>query len=86
MLKRKRKKRKRENIGFIQHKSDTYNFIGRLDNLALANSLDFSISNTNAHIKEHEEDGSFKVMNNNSTAYNFKFNLDSDDTEKKIII
>lgn len=70
---------------YSAHKSDTYNFIGRLDNLALANSLDFSISNTNAHIKEHEEDGSFKVMNNNSTAYNFKFNLDSDDTEKRLL-
>ena len=71
---------------YSAHKSDTYNFIGRLDNLAFANSLDFSISNTNAHIKEHEEDGSFKVMNNNSTAYNLKFNLDSDDIEKRLLL
>tara|TARA_Y100001936_G_C16077827_1_gene675313 strand:+ start:787 stop:2760 length:1974 start_codon:yes stop_codon:yes gene_type:complete len=71
---------------YSAHKSDTYNFIGRLDNLAFANSLDFSISNTNAHIKEHEEDGSFKVLNNNSTAYNLKFNLDSDDIEKRLLL
>ena len=55
---------------YSTHKSDTYNFIGRLDNLAFANSLDFSISNTR-YIKEHEEDGTFKVLNNNSTAYQF---------------
>ena len=71
---------------YSAHKSDTYNFIGRLDNLAFANSLDFSISNTNAHIKEHEEDGTFKVLNNNSTAYNFKFNLDSNDIEKRLLL
>ena len=71
---------------YSAHKSDTYNFIGRLDNLAFANSLDFSIRNTNAHIKEHEEDGSFKVLNNNSTAYNLKFNLDSDDIEKRLLL
>ena len=71
---------------YSAHKSDAYNFIGRLDNLTFANSLHFSISNTNAHIKEHEEDGTFKVMNNNSTAYNFKFNLDSNDIEKRLLL
>ena len=39
-----------------------YNFIGRLNNIAFANSVDFSVNNTNAHIKEHEEDGSFKCI------------------------
>ena len=71
---------------YSAHKSDTYNFIGRLDNLSFANSLDFSISNTNAHIKEHEEDGTFKVMNNNSTAYNLEFNFDSVNQERKLLL
>ena len=71
---------------YSAHKSDTYNFIGRLDNLSFANSLDFSISNTNAHIKEHEEDGTFKVMNNNSTAYNLKFNFDSVNQERRLLL
>ena len=71
---------------YSAHKSDTYNFIGRLDNLSLANSLDFSLSNTNAHIKEHEEDGTFKVMNNNSTAYNLKFNFDSVNQERRLLL
>ena len=71
---------------YSAHKSDTYNFIGRLDNLSFANSLDFSLSNTNAHIKEHEEDGTFKVMNNNSTAYNLKFNFDSVNQERRLLL
>ena len=71
---------------YSAHKSDTYNFIGRLDNLSFANSLDFSVSNTNAHIKEHEEDGTFKVMNNNSTAYNLKFNFDSVNQERRLLL
>ena len=29
---------------YSTHKSDTYNFIGRLNNIALANSVDFSIT------------------------------------------
>ena len=86
MLKKRRKKRKKGNIEFTAHKSDTYNFIGRLDNLSFANSLDFSVSNTNAHIKEHEEDGTFKVMNNNSTAYNLKFNFDSVNQERRLLL
>jgi len=71
---------------YSAHKSDTYNFIGRLDNLSFANSLDYSISNTNAHIKEHEEDGTFKVMNNNSTAYNLKFNFDTVNQERRLLL
>ena len=71
---------------YSTHKSDTYNFIGRLDNIAFINSIDFSASNTNAHIKEHEEDGSFKVLNNNSNALNLKFNLDSDNVEKRLLV
>ena len=71
---------------YSTHKSDTYNFIGRLNNIAFANSVDFSVNNTNAHIKEHEEDGSFKVLNNNSTAWDMKFNLDTNEIEKRILV
>ena len=71
---------------FSTHKSDTYNFTGRLNNIAFANSIDFLISNTNAHIKEHEEDASFKELNNNSTAYGLKVNFDSEDVEKRLLV
>tara|TARA_Y100000768_G_scaffold38088_2_gene25016 strand:- start:1504 stop:3504 length:2001 start_codon:yes stop_codon:yes gene_type:complete len=71
---------------FSTHKSDTYTFKGRLDNILIANSLDFSFNNTNASIKEHEEDGSFKTLNNNSSSLNLKFNIDSNDIERRVLL
>ena len=71
---------------YSTHKSDTYTFKGRLDNVPIANSLDFSFNNTNASIKEHEEDGSFKTLNNNASSMNLKFNIDTNEVERRILI
>ncbi len=71
---------------FSTHKSDTYTFKGRFDNIPIANSLDFSFNNTNASIKEHEEDGSFKTLNNNAYAMNLKFNMDTSNVERRLLI
>lgn len=71
---------------YSTHKSDTYTLKGRLDDIAFANSLDFTLNNSNASIKEHEEDGSFKTLNNNSTSMNFKFNIDTKEIERRILV
>ena len=71
---------------YSTHKTDNYKVKGRFDNLAIANSVDFSFNNSNSSIKEHEEDGSFKVLNNNSTALNLKFNLDNEYMNKRLLV
>ena len=71
---------------FSTHKTDTYNFKGRLDNISIANSLDFSFNNSNSSLKEHEEDGSFKTLNNNSSSLNLKFNFDTDSSERRMLM
>ena len=71
---------------YSTHKSKTNIFKGRLDKIPFINSLDFSFNNTNASIKEHEEDGSFKTLNNNSSSMNFKFNMDTNDVERRFLI
>ena len=71
---------------YSTHKTDNYKVKGRIDNLAIANSVDFSFNNSNSSIKEHEEDGSFKVLNNNSTALNLKFNLDNEYMNKRLLV
>ena len=71
---------------YSTHKTDNYKVKGRIDNLAIANSVDFSFNNSNSSIKEHEEDGSFKVLNNNSTALNLKFNLDNEYMNRRLLV
>ena len=71
---------------YSTHKTDNYKVKGRFDNLAIANSVDFSFNNSNSSIKEHEEDGSFKVLNNNSSALNLKFNLDNEYMNKRLFV
>tara|TARA_B100000900_G_scaffold269096_1_gene229751 strand:- start:1278 stop:3293 length:2016 start_codon:yes stop_codon:yes gene_type:complete len=71
---------------FSTHKSDTYTFKGKLDNVPFANSVDFSFNNTNASIKEHEEDGSFKTLNNNATSMNLKLNMDTNESERRVLL
>ena len=71
---------------FSTHKSDTYTFKGRLDSVPFANSVDFSFNNTNASIKEHEEDGSFKTLNNHASSINLKLNMDTNESEKRVLI
>tara|TARA_B100001113_G_scaffold7774_1_gene6348 strand:- start:11564 stop:13546 length:1983 start_codon:yes stop_codon:yes gene_type:complete len=71
---------------YSAHKSDTYTFKGRLNSMPFANSLDFSLNNTNASIKEHEEDGSFKTLNNNAVSMNLKFNIDTNMVERRVLI
>ena len=71
---------------YSTHKTDNYKVKGRFDNLAIANSVDFSFNNSNSSIKEHEEDGSFKVLNNNSSALNLKFNLDNEYMNKRLLV
>ena len=71
---------------YSTHKTDNYKVKGRIDNLAIANSVDFSFNNSNSSIKEHEEDGSFKVLNNNSSALNLKFNLDNEYMNKRLLV
>ena len=71
---------------YSTHKSDTYTFKGRFNNIPIANSLDFSFNNTNASIKEHEEDGSFKTLNNNASSMNLKLNMDTNQVERRVLI
>jgi len=71
---------------YSTHKSDTYTFKGRFNNVPIANSLDFSYNNTNAAIKEHEEDGSFKTLNNNTSSMNLKLNMDTNEIERRVLI
>ena len=71
---------------YSTHKTDNYKVKGRFDNLAIANSVDFSFNNSNSSIKEHEEDGSFKVLNNNSSALNLKFNLDNEYMDRRLLV
>ena len=71
---------------YSTHKSDTYTFKGRFNNVPIANSLDFSFNNTNASIREHEEDGSFKTLNNNASSMNLKLNMDTNQVERRILI
>ena len=71
---------------YSTHKTDNYKIKGRIDNIALANSVDFSFNNSNSSIKEHEEDGSFKVLNNNSSSWNLKFNLDNENMNRRLLV
>ena len=71
---------------YSTHKTDNYKIKGRLDNLPIANSVDFSFNNSNSSIKEHEEDGSFKVLNNNSSSWNLKFNLDDENMNRRLLV
>jgi iron complex outermembrane receptor protein len=71
---------------FSTHKTDSYKFKGRIDNIAMANSVDFSFNNSNSSIKEHEEDGSFKVLNNNSSSWNLKFNYDNENMNRRLLV
>jgi iron complex outermembrane receptor protein len=71
---------------YSTHKTDNYKIKGRLDNLSIANSVDFSFNNSNSSIKEHEEDGSFKVLNNNSSSWNLKFNLDNENMNRRLLV
>ena len=71
---------------YSTHKTDSYKFKGRVDNIAMANSVDFSFNNSNSSIKEHEENGSFKVLNNNSSALNLKFNLDNEYMDRRLLV
>ena len=71
---------------FSTHKTDSYKFKGRIDNIAMANSVDFSFNNSNSSIKEHEEDGSFKVLNNNSSSWNLKFNYDNENINRRLLV
>ena len=70
---------------FSTHKTDNYRIKGRFDNLNLANSLDFTFGNSNSSIKEHEEDGSFKILNNNSISSTVKFNLDDFSSKRRLL-
>jgi iron complex outermembrane receptor protein len=71
---------------YSTHKTDSYKFKGRVDNIAMANSVDFSFNNSNSSIKEHEEDGSFKVLNNNSSSWNLKFNYDNENMNRRLLV
>jgi iron complex outermembrane receptor protein len=71
---------------YSTHKTDNYKIKGRIDNLPIANSVDFSFNNSNSSIKEHEEDGSFKVLNNNSSSWNLKFNLDNENMNRRLLV
>jgi len=71
---------------YSTHKTDNYKIKGRIDNIAIANSVDFSFNNSNSSIKEHEEDGSFKVLNNNSSSWNLKFNLDNENMNRRLLV
>lgn len=70
---------------YSAHKSDTYTLKGRLENITFVNFVDFSFNNSNASIKEHEEDGSFKILNNNSSSMHLKFNIDNNDRERRLL-
>ena len=70
---------------YSTHKTDNYRIKGRIDNIIIANSVDFSFNNSNSSIREHE-DGNFTELNNNSTAWNLKFNLDDENINKRLLL
>jgi iron complex outermembrane receptor protein len=70
---------------YSTHKTDNYRIKGRIDNIIIANSVDFSFNNSNSSIREHE-DGDFTELNNNSTTWNLKFNLDDENINKRLLL
>ena len=70
---------------YSTHKTDNYRVKGRIDNIAIANSVDFSFNNSNSSIREHE-DGSFTELKNNSSSWNLKFNLDNENINKRLLL
>ena len=70
---------------YSTHKTDNYRIKGRIDNIAIANSVDFSFNNSNSSIREHE-DGEFTELKNNSSSYNLKFNLDDENINKRLLL
>ena len=65
--------------------SETYTIKGKIDTIPFFNSMDFSLVDSNAFLREHEEDGSAS-LDNNLTAVSGKFNLDSSNYERRVLV
>ena len=65
--------------------SETYTVKGKINTIPIFNSLDFSLIDSNAFIREHEEDGNAS-LDNNLTAVSGKFNFDSGDYERRMLL
>lgn len=70
---------------FTRVESETYTIRGLFNKSKYFNSLEYSFTDSNSFLKEHEEDGSAS-LDNNSKALAFKFNLDDDLYEKRLLL
>ena len=65
--------------------SETYTVKGQINTIPLFNSMDFSLVDSNAFIREHEE-GHNASLDSNMTAISGKFNLDNDSYERRLLV
>ena len=70
---------------FTKAETETYIVKGRFNNNPYFNFMDYSFRGSNSFLKEHEEDGSAS-LDSNSKALSFKFNLDNDLYEKRLLL
>ncbi|MDG2159026.1 MAG: TonB-dependent receptor [Gammaproteobacteria bacterium] len=70
---------------FTRTETETYTFKGSFKSVPFFNSINYSYRNSNSFLKEHEEDGSAS-LDSNSNTFVFKFNLDDDSYEKRLLL
>ena len=69
---------------FTKVETETYTLKGKINNIKFFDSVDYIYRDSNSFLKEHEEDGSAS-LDSNSKALSFKFNLDDDLYEKRLL-
>ncbi|MBT4655178.1 MAG: TonB-dependent receptor, partial [Gammaproteobacteria bacterium] len=70
---------------FTRTETETYTFKGSFKSVPFFNSINYSYRNSNSFLKEHEEDGTAS-LDSNSNTFVFKFNLDDDSYEKRLLL
>ena len=70
---------------FTKTETETYILKGQYNNSSYFNSIDYSYRDSNSFLKEHEEDGSAS-LDSNSKTLSFKFNLDNEFYEKRLLL
>ena len=69
---------------FTRVETETYTLKGKINNIKFFNSVDYAYRDSNSFLKEHEEDGTAS-LDSNSKALSFKFNLDDELHEKRLL-
>ena len=70
---------------FTKAETETYTIKGKYNNSPYFNSVEYSFRGSNSFLKEHEEDGSAS-LDSNSKSVSFKFNLDDESYEKRLLL